>query len=122
MCVPASIVGGSNTSGWRCQKTRILAEAAAGIHRQQILRWHKSQGLPRNTDGTYSLQVLVARLREFEVDKVSRGGGTFGQDPSRWDLGVDQVKDRLHRQLFETEAPARIAPLDAALQNPYNLL
>jgi hypothetical protein len=66
--------------------------------------------------------VFVARLREFEVDKVSRGGGTFGQDPSRWDLGVDQVKDRLHRQLFETEAQAIIAPLDAldtALQNPY---
>jgi len=59
-----------------------IAEAT-GFPRQTILRWHKNHGLRRNRDGTYSLPIFIAWLREFEVDKVTRSTGTAGLDPLR---------------------------------------
>lgn len=56
---------------------------ATGFPRQTILCWHRNRGLKRNSDGTYSLPVFVAWLREFEIDKVTRMAGTAGQDPLR---------------------------------------
>ena len=44
-------------------------EKATGIHRQQILRWHKLHGLPRNTDGTYALPEVITWLRRFSMKK-----------------------------------------------------
>jgi hypothetical protein len=50
--------------------TSTELEAATGIHRQQILRWYKSQGLPRNTDGTYALPAVITWLRQLATKKT----------------------------------------------------
>jgi len=53
-----------------------MAEAT-GFARQQILRWHKGSGLPRNVDGrTYSLPAFVTWFEQFIKGKVT--GTTTG--------------------------------------------
>lgn len=76
----------SKATGGPADFTRLTPtqmEAATGIARQQILRWHKSHGLARNADGTYSLPAFIAWLKQFEVDKIGRAVGTAGIDPLR---------------------------------------
>lgn len=64
--------------------TPTQMEEATGIKRQQFGRWAKDHGMPRNGDGrTYSMHAVVAWLRQFEVEKLSRTTGKAGVDPLR---------------------------------------
>jgi hypothetical protein len=55
-------------------------EKATGVLRQQILRWHKQHGLPRNADHTYSMPAFVTWLERFTKAKIS-GQASPGTNP-----------------------------------------
>lgn len=55
-------------------------EKATGVLRQQILRWHKQHGLPRNADHTYSMPAFVTWFERFTKAKIS-GQASPGMNP-----------------------------------------
>ena len=49
--------------------TPIEMERATGLAHQQLNRWAREHGLPRNADGTYSLPRFVAWIRKADVGR-----------------------------------------------------
>ena len=81
--------------------TPVQMQTATGIAHQQLLRWHKSDGLPRNVDGTYTVSEFVAWLRKWERDKVTGGAEAQGMNPMQaekarmYKLQADEAEGRL---------------------------
>lgn len=86
--------------------TPTQMEEATGIKRQQFGRWAKEHGMPRNGDGrTYSMPAVLAWLRQFEVEKLTRTAGKTGVDPLR--------EQKARKAKVEADiAENRVVPID----------
>ena len=96
----------SNEPAESCDFKRLRPtqmQEATGFARQQILRWHKDHGLPRNADGSYNLAAFIAWHLEWTVTKL--GGQKMPGDDSR-----ESALERL-RRVQADEIEGRVLPV-----------
>jgi hypothetical protein len=78
-----------------------LASQIVDVSRQALHAWHRDKGLPRNSDNTYDLRVLVPWVIRWEQSKaLTARGCEVVPDLQRHQKGLKILDERMERKGF----------------------